>query len=53
MSEKGNLDKDHFNGYDCKKGRHKIQLPHGQQVKLCDKCFKAYMKGKENEQETV
>lgn len=35
----------HSDEYDCPNGTHIVNLGHGDNVKLCDECFKRYQDG--------
>ncbi len=32
-------------GYDCRGGTHKVDLGHGDSVKLCDGCYRRWQEG--------
>ena len=32
-------------GYDCKNGKHLVDLGHGDSVKLCDECYRRWQEG--------
>lgn len=44
-TKKNKLPKSHFNGYDCKNGTHKVTVIGAESVKLCNSCYKKFMKG--------
>jgi hypothetical protein len=39
------LPKSHFNGINCKGGKHKVDVGHGESVRMCGPCYREYMAG--------